>query len=39
MTSTLTPGRQRGTLAVACLPTAMLMLDTAVVNNAVAEIA
>ena len=39
MTSTLAPGRQRGTLAVACLPTALLMLDTAVVNNAVAEIA
>ena len=39
MTSRLTPGRQRGTLAVACLPTALLMLDTAVVNNAVAEIA
>ncbi len=39
MTSTLTAGRQRGTLAVACRPTALLMLDTAVVNNAVAEIA
>jgi hypothetical protein len=39
MTSTLTPGRQRGTLAVAYLPTALLMLDTAAVNNAVAEIA
>lgn len=36
---TLTPRAQRGTLAVACLATAMLMLDIAVVNTALPYLA
>ena len=39
MTTTLSQQARRGTLAVVCLATAMLMLDIAVVNNALPHVA